>query len=77
MSVETKPKKLAVPLTKRLMTATEFAVYIGAPSVDAVYNMKTRGELPSTIYIKRKRSLWFDKIAADLWIEGMKTNHAA
>lgn len=55
-------------MIRRLLSVKELAAYIGS-TTGSIYTLKSKGEIPKNCIVKRGRSLRFDVIAVDKWIE--------
>jgi excisionase family DNA binding protein len=56
----------------RLLNAKQAAVYIGRPSEASVHHLVKRREIPC---VKHGRSLRFDRLELDKWIEADTVRH--
>ena len=58
-------------IEKRLLTVEELATYMGT-TISTIYTLKCKGKIPSNCIVKRGKSLRFDLIEIDKWINELK-----
>lgn len=64
------PKDMETP-KKRWLTPDDMAQYIGS-TVKSVYTLKSTRKIPLQCIIKRGKSLLFDAIEVDKWLDSLR-----
>jgi len=59
-------------VTKRLLNPKDLAEYLSIP-VGSLYVKVCKKEIPANCYFKIGRSLKFEKVAIDAWLDSLKT----
>ena len=61
----------SIEVKKRLLKVEELAALMGS-TPKTIYSLKCRGEIPANCIVKRGKSLRFDIVEVEKWIDNLK-----